>query len=333
MARGKVDDHIEELPAQDSFLDLVANIVGIMILLVVIVGIQAANSVPELISTTSSEPPQISELEVEQAERELHQIQTEHFQLISRADRLERQAEQLDRERVSLLGYVDEVERELKRHRDQLDSQQQEEFDVRLAIAEAEQEYDDLARQLLALDSGIEQTATLKNVATPIARAVTHDEITVWVHQGRVAIVPRDELLDLAQRDVSRRSHIPNGISTVGPVNGFLLQYALVSRSLPTRSGATARMTGVVGEIRPTAQHQGWAIDSACEQDSLFREHLAKFKPSTTAVTFWTPGTGFEDVGRLRELAANLGFSTAIRPLPEGRYIQFSPWGRKTQAQ
>ncbi len=333
MARTREIDQIEELPAQDSFLDLIANIVGIMILLVVIVGIRAGSSVPAEVAIVTPNPAAVSQTQVEESLKFLRVAASEHRQLHDKAQRLEHQANQLDRDRVALMGYVDEVERELLRQRDQLGATEKEEFDIRVAIAHAEKEHDELARQLLAFDSGVEHTTTLRNVATPIARTVTQDEVTLWVHQGRVSIVPKDELLDLAERDISRRNHVPSGISTVGPVNGFLLQYALVSKSIPTSSGGAARMRGVVGEIRPTDHHKGWPIDQACQPNSAFHETLARHRPATTAVTFWTPGTGFEDVGRLRELAANLGFSTAIRPLPEGRYIQFSPWGRKTRAQ
>jgi hypothetical protein len=333
MARARDKDQQEELPAQDSFLDLIANIVGIMILLVVIVGIRAGTSVPGEIIVVAPNPEIVSPAQVEEAIATLRVAASEHRQLVDKAQRLDHQADQLDGERVALMGYVDEVERELNRQRDQLDAKEKEEFDVRVAIAHAEDEHDELARQLLALDSGVEHTTTLRNVATPIARTVTQDEVTLWVHQGRVSVVPKDELLSLAERDISRRSHVPSGISTVGPLNGFLLQYALVSRSTTTPSGGVARMTGVVGEIKPADRHNGWPIDEACAPNSALRESLARYRSSTTAVTFWTPGAGFKDVGRLRELAANLGFSTAIRPLPEGRYIQFSPWGRKTRAQ
>lgn len=333
MARNRHQDGVvDELPAQDSFLDLVANIVGIMILLVVIVGIRAASAV---IGDAGVAQPNASDLrsaDVDKAMTEFTRIASEATQLDRKTMRIALRAEELDEHRISLIGYADEVERELARQRETLSESDKAEFDIRVAIAQAESEFDNLTRERLALESGLENTKTLKNVPTPIARPITHDEIRLWVFDGRVAIMPVDELESLAIADIERR-RLPNGISSVGPRGGFVLLFAPVSCTVTTPTGAIGRSTRVIGEFRPVVKNLGEPVSEALEKESNLREELAKFKPNTTAVTFWAPESGFEDVGKLREMVARLGYSTAIRPLHEGFYMQIAPSGSKSRVQ
>lgn len=330
--RGR-DDHSEETAGQDSFLDLVANIVGILILLVVIVGVRAATSGIEEGPTADGAPQQsITDDMMEGLARDLHKTRAETLELAHKTALAEREAEELDAQRIGLVEYVTNTENQLKKLRDELSDQQREEFDVNLAIAQAEQRLDELVRAHVSLVGSRVPTKTLRNVPTPIVQKSTHKEITVWVNGGLVSIVPSDELDQLVISDIQRRRHLSTDISRVGPLNGFQLHYAIVSKriSIP---GGVVESRGVAGEYRPVDGQRGEPISIAHTPDSNFAAHLARFDPKGTVVTFWTSVNSFGEIGQLREFAAKQGFSTAVRPLPEGRYIGFAPGGTETRAQ
>jgi hypothetical protein len=337
MARNRGDsDKVEELPAQDSFLDLVANIVGIMILLVVIVGIRAATSLTE-----EGQPVAGPSVEVLTAEKvrdsinQLHAVATEVGELELKAARLDQRADELDQHRIALIGYVDEVEQELARRREKLNEPEREEFDLRVAISQAEAELDEKMRERISLESGLTNTKTLRNVPTPIVRKAADNEVTLWVDEGRVAIVPFEELWSLVKADLERRlavRHLPKGISEMA-LNGFVIRYAVAFRNLTLPTGAVVQQAGPVAQIRPEKGNPGEVVSEACEEGSRLMDHLKNLDPKTTTVTIWVRTSSFADAHPVREMVAKRGFSTAVWPRPEGSYIEISPWGSESQAQ
>ena len=116
----------DDMPGQDSFLDVVANIVGILIILVMVVGVRAAN-------TPSEVPP--SDMTARAAENSRLHAKS----LITDLDALEEQAfllqgdvaaRRLEREQLDMLAVA--AEKELENRRERLDADAQRDFDALL---------------------------------------------------------------------------------------------------------------------------------------------------------------------------------------------------------
>ena len=68
----------------------------------------------------------------------------------------------------------------------------------------------------------------------------------------------------------------------------------------------------------------------AMEVGSDFRQQLATIDPSRTTLTVWTYPGNYDRLRELRKVVRDLGYQTAIRPLPKGCPIGFSPTGSRS---
>ncbi len=338
MARRHRNDGKDDLPGQDSFVDIIANMVGILILLVVIVGIgAAATTVVETSPAEGVASPLVTSSEVKAARLEAIAAARDTIELNRKAVRLAANAEELDFEREKLATYVTAAKEELDRRRDALAQDDQQQYDLRVALISAEETLDDLTRKQMALVSAPLESEQLKNVPTPLARQVEGDEVALRVESGRVAIVPVDafvsQLESRGANEIRRLESRRDPLGRIGPMGGFQMLYTLVSRQAARPNGVVGTMHYLVAEIRPTRTQRGEPVDEAVGPDSLLMEELDRRDPRRTSVTLWTYPDSFEEVTQLRQALYARGFATAIRPLAKGTHIGLSPFGSKSRAQ
>lgn len=337
MAARRHVEGLDELSGQDSFLDIVANIVGILILLVVIIGIRAATLEPLQSTLPTTDQADDTADQLARVVKQLEQSSRDVVHFNRKAMLLAAEANDLDREREKLATYVAAVEQELASRREALESDRREQFDLRIAITSAEEELDALGQQQLALVSEPLDSERLMNVPTPISRRFDGEEVALRLEGGRVTVVPVKRLvaeLESRGRDEFRRlrSH-PDAMGRVGPIDGYQMLYTVVARQSVAPGGLAVTMHFLVAEIRPLESLQGELVDDAIRTDSRLSAELATLDPRTTAVTIWTYPDSFEDVQRLRLALYERGFPTALRPLPAGTHIGLSPFGSKSRVQ
>ncbi len=339
MARRANHHRPNEDGVQDSFLDIVANIVGILILLVIVVGIRAAMQPTRVDSAiTRSSQLVITEARLEKKRDAIERLKHEIVEVRESVESLASRAEQLDLARIDVATYVAAVEQQLERERQKLSDAEAERLEIRSALAETDQQWQKLMLQKVAIASDAGRPQTIVHTPTPVVR--THNEQTIHLRleSGKVAIVPFERLTDLLhgrtfdahRRDLQRQG----GIGRLGPIGDFELHYALISRaSRPGLGGVRQMLTFVAGEIRPTISQPGEAVEVALESGSALDEKLQSYNQRTTVVMIWVYPDSTTDFRPLQQAIRKRGFAVDLRLLDEGAHISFSPDGRKTSAQ
>ena len=318
---------------QDSFLDVVTNIVGILIILVMVVGGRVQQiiltAVPEESSRAESLEREIGELhlQVTAAESEIGEL--------DRQSRIVATAASLaDGSRVQLATAVAAAKVDLERQKQATDA-------ARVAAAESAARHKELEaaieRCALEADGLAHLPATTKEVLaypTPISRTVTGEELHFRIESGRVAYIPLTELFELAKTQTQRHSgsimQMSNRIETVGPTQDFSLDYVIEAKVDQARGQVLIRSREWV--VRPVREGVGETVADALAAQSGFRRVLAGLTPETT-VTLWCYPDSFEQYRQVREERHRLGVPTACRPLPEGAPIGGSTEGSKSVVQ
>nr|MCS5572604.1 hypothetical protein [Pseudomonadales bacterium] len=131
-----------EEPGQDSFLDIVANLVGILIILVMVVAVRAREAI--VVSRTGGDQQQVEKIDVVAPRVAVEAVTTD----IHRIDRLvKRQDFEIAfrrKERDKVLALLTAVENDVESQRQQLSQQQQHEFDLRDQVSRALSELADI---------------------------------------------------------------------------------------------------------------------------------------------------------------------------------------------
>lgn len=326
----------DDMPGQDSFLDVVANIVGILIILVMVVGVRAAN-------TPSEAPP--SDVTARAAENSRLHAQA----LITDLDALEEQAyllqgdvaaRRLEREQLDMLAVA--AEKELERRRERLDADVQRDFDLRRSLADAQADLARLTSERIAVAASAPKTVTIESLPTPLSSTVKGREVHFQLLGGRVVLIPLERLLDslkLAMRqNMWKLENNSQLTDVVGPIGGFRMRYALQRFQVPMQTQLeTGRGGSIVQLVRwellPVSAMLGEPVDIALSPGSAYQRALASVDPRETTVTIWTYPDSFQDLRRLKKELYDQGIPTAARPMPEGLQIGGSPFGSKSAAQ
>ena len=330
-------DDEEEAVGQDSFLDVVANIVGILILLVMVVGARAALA-PVSATDEPAKPAGPSAEELKAAVHQAAKSRADVEEIIHRTANMHLESVRRDSERMRLQTLVSAVSAEIERQRKELSAEQQQDFDLRRQLAEANIKLEDLTRRELGMIDVTPEVQQVKSLPTPLARTVSGDEIHLRLAHGHVAVIPLDELEDAVHSD-ARQNHWrlekqPTFTSTVGPIANFRVRYVVRERQVTVPGRGTAIIAQYVRlEIMPVTPQVGEPVDQALMPDSRLAGELARKAPTRTTITVWVYPDSFQHFRTLKEMLYARGYATAARPLADGESIVCAPNGTKSSAQ
>jgi len=347
MAPGESDD---ELPGQDSFLDIVANMVGILIILVMVVGVRASQvaALPRSEQTSAGRSASVGD--VEELKEELNEAVRSALnekqsieQSILRAVNLRQEAELADAKRLELKMLQTAIEKNISDRRGRLDLVKQEEFDVQRQIVQAQIELDQLTQEQLSLLDAPSEVEEIESVPTPLAKEVTGDEIHVRLKHGLLAIVPVKPLLAEVEHrglDYLRRGLRENDAAAdvYGPIDGFRLRLFLEvltdgpATASPLVGGAKRTMVQM-GEFLPTADELGQPVEQAMLPDSTLMRLLRARRSAQPALVVWAYPDSYSKLGTIKRTLWELGAPLAVRPLDMDQRIIFSSHGTKSSAQ
>ncbi|MFM1904626.1 MAG: hypothetical protein RLZZ440_2526 [Planctomycetota bacterium] len=319
---------------QDSFLDVVTNIVGILIILVMVIGARVRQVVlapPEPVLT-----PEVEALaaEVESLGQTLVSTEREIEALQGQVRTLEAAAAGASDARLQLATAVAAAKVAVAERKEAAD-------EAAVAAAERSARRRSLEEQIqrcsLEAKGLAHAAATTQEVLaypTPIGRTVNGEEIHFRLAGGRVAYVPLDELFDLAKAHTRRNSdsitQLASRIVSVGPEQGFALDYVIEAKVDAARGQVLVRSREWV--VRPADANVGEPVEQALGPHSRFRRVLSGVKPETT-VTLWCYPDSFDAYRQVRAELHRLGVPTAGRPLPDGAPIGGSTEGSKSVVQ
>ncbi len=311
----------DEAPSHDSFLDIVANIVGILIILVVVVGVRVKN-LPVTASIAAADTAMEKELlrdvaEVQAVRGDVLEIdrqikQTERVTLVER----------MRRDRLALAVAV--AKQELDQRRQNLDADARVDFELRQDLSHAKFQLEQAQSRLASAEAIRAEPAEIENRPTALSQTVNRHEVHFQVRGGRVVRVPFEELMQRVLTDyrlkASRVFDPAELTGTVGPEDGFRVRY-------------------IVGhnhqnfEFIPVAKDLGETADEALGDGSAFRRSLSQLSSGRTSITLWAYEDSFGSFQRLKKELYRLGFHVAARPMPNGIPISASSQGSKSSAQ
>lgn len=323
----------------DSFLDIVANLVGILIILVVVLGAQ---------SRKVAEQAAREQLE---SSREVRAYQEAtalgHAAAKAAADiRRERSKYELEiasrkRERDVLLDLLSLAKQKWEEEKDQLSEDKQVAVALTAEIDEKEQTLKSLLGEKSRLENTDPDAKIVEHLPSPMAKTVFGDEIHLRLQAGRLSVVPIESLIGEIRRAFQRAvdgTQPGTSEATVGPIRGYLAQYrvqrsrAMVNRGNAMGTGIRMELTGMV--IKPVDESIGQPLDEVLASPrSLLDVELAGRPPENTTVTVWVYPDSFAEFRRLKEHLYARGVATAARPLPTGRPISGGPDGSRSSAQ
>ncbi len=320
-------DNDDSSVGTDSFLDVITNFVGILIILVMVVGDQARNTVLPPVA-----PPDMTELKAAEAEAahiedEVHAIANQ-MQVVS----AELRARTFERDQVQTM--LAAVEHDLSTRRASLDEADRAQYDLEREVALANEELKKLKDERESVASTEEaQTITVESYPTPIGKTVNGQEAHFQLLGGRLVYVPFDALIDrlrvTAREYMTRMSASSDLVDTIGPIGGFRLRFAIDRFDSP--QGSYLQVAHV--ELLPVSKQLGETLQQSLTPGSKFLDKLSMLSPDRYTITIWTYPDSFDEFRRLKKLLYEQGYAVAGRPLPHGLPIGASPSGSKSSAQ
>jgi len=340
---------------QDSFLDIVANLVGILIILVVIVGASASNRSQQAPIQTDPELEAAYTNTVQQIENEsylTHKLRTDNQQLEQQIKEQNRLAAELATQRHFKLVQAETLRLQANEIKSKIDAKlasfdeaarknRQEQIQLTAAEEALTVELKNTEAQTTALAASFKpvKNKQLKHYPSPIAKTVFSEEIHFRLADGKLTHVPLEQLLALMKDEwrlkaEQRLTHLNHTVETVGPLDGYRLQYQLTAAENGP-AGARQGRTITFDRFRviPQANQTSETVTAALTEGSRFRSILSRHEPRRTTVSIWLYPDGFADHRTLKNWLHENGYQIASWPLEHGRHIAGGPNGFKTSAQ
>ena len=352
----------------DSFLDVLANMVGILIILIVIAGARVGRApIPLMRDILAAREQQANAkanavgsppLIVEQTMTSLLPQQSDNSPPRDIAEKLAAlEAEMaemaaLAEQQAKALELTAAQEEELKRQREteehRIARQTTLLTDVRQRAEQAKNALlvDKLRLTgLLAENEQVEATGTkvekLVHRTTPISQEVSGNELHFRLADQKVAVIPLEGLMNRLRIQMERQKQTlatsRSFQGTAGPVDGFSLQY-LMERQAASPFDEIRHGTGVfrvavsAWKLIPERDVEAETTEQAVQRGSRFITALKAAPPNAT-ITLWVYPDSFSLFRKLQAAAHAEGFTVAARPLPNGVPIAGSPNGSRSAGQ
>jgi hypothetical protein len=330
--------HQEDMAVgEDAFMDTIANLVGIMIILVVIVAARGY--------TTAKVQVQA------EADSQMRALDTPKNTAVNLDRDLESLVEDLQKynielamrsaERMTMVDRVTLVQKAIEERLQSMDSTTADDVVSNAEMSELEKQLADLLKQSGDLPPTETQPIALQHLPTPMAKTVFGKELHVMMQNNRVTVIPWDMLIETlkqqVQRSVARNTQREKIDDTLGPIDGFMMRYRLNSRSGIMSDGRTAAMGKMVEldkfELEPTADILTESVPDALRPGGRLRAELEATKSQQVTITVWVYPESFGAFRALKERLFTEGFLCAARPLPANMRIGASPRGSSSAAQ
>jgi hypothetical protein len=322
---------------EDAFLDTVANLVGILIILVVIVS-----------TGTRTAAQLITEEQFQAAEKKLDQP-------VSTASHIEndlvRQQEQLaehtlevayrSAERNAILDRLVVAKQKIDEEKSSLTVSQRADIEEQQMLSAMERQLAELLQQQGDDQSKDKPPIILQHLPTPMAKTVFGKEIHLMIRDGLITVIPWDRLVamlkDEAKNAVARSTRRDRIAEQLGPIEGFTMDYVMVSKRGLVSNGNSTAMAQMIEldkfELEPTSEIIRESLDAALGGNGRLRIEMAGYNARETTLTAWVYPNSFETFRQLKERLYREGFMSAARPMPDGMRIGASPRGSQSSAQ
>jgi hypothetical protein len=321
----------------DAFMDTIANLVGIMIILVVIVGSKGFDAARTLAREEVQD--QMEQLKTPTAKAE--NLDRDVDEQIDQLQQYEVETAYRNAERMTLVDQKTLIDQEIQKRLEQLDARAKQAFEVDAQVGALERQFEELTKQQGELPEVQKAVIALQHLPTPMAKTVFGKELHVMIRDHQLSVIPWDTLVDLlkssARSTASRNSQRDKFEDVLGPIDGFLMRYRLISKSGLMSDGRVAAMGKMVElerfELEETRDVLRESVEASLAQKGRLRAELDATRSNHTTVTVWVYPESFNEFRKLKELLYKEGCLCAARPLPRDMRIGASPQGSSSTAQ
>jgi hypothetical protein len=313
----------------DSFLDVVANVVGIILRLIIVAwaagrsyhGPPPPAPPPQ---PTFEEPvalPEPTDPLTPELEKERHELALAQARLLEET----RKWEDVRRRRAAAAGDVTAL---VSRRQGLEDAARATKADAApppaLSLAEIASRSKQLAEDIKALKNAPSPKQTLR-YRTPVSQTLQTEEVFFECKGGRVSLVDVGVMIEEVKRSMgdkgSGANRAWNFANTTSAVGAFRMHYRI------EQDPGTSRIFLSGYEIEPVVLDRGEAAEAALAPGSAFRRAVDHLDAQETAITFWVYPDSFALYRKLRDLLHDRDFVVAGRPLQGGELIGASRYG------
>ncbi|MDR1384433.1 MAG: DUF3450 domain-containing protein [Planctomycetaceae bacterium] len=326
----------------DSFLDIVSNMVGILIILVVVAGLRAKQT-PGMTQEAEKKIAEASQ-KYEQSQQSFGKIRDECEELSARFRLIQQQNQMRKTEYDRFMQYKAQLENAAHSYAKTLGDDSQKTWGLQRELSEIQAELDELNRKKEGIVNQKPEAVVLENRPTPISRNADEEkEVQFRLMNGRIVFVPFPQLIDrLKVAVMQRRNELlnkPRIEGTLGPIEGFQMEYRVVRQDLPLEMANEVGMRSMIMlegcRIIPIGDDAalGEPVANAIKPSSQFRARLAAYRQNEYTVTIWVYPDSFNEHQTIKDFLYQNGYRTAARPLEFGYPISASPMGTKSANQ
>jgi hypothetical protein len=337
----------------DSFLDVVANVVGIILRLILVAWVGGRSYHP---TVTAPSPPVVREEIADATEPPLppdpiaDDLDRHRRELVASRDSLLVQARQEDqaKERRSLseknLANAAAHLRTLQSERTAAERSASDNGKGVRTAALSLPEIESRVRLVNAQIDGIKKLPSVKRslrYQTPVSQPLQTEELFFECHDGRITLIDVGAMLEQVRRERDDKAKLlatqwqVEGMT--GPVGAFRMHYMLERERGPVDGAGPLPETQFSYSIgwmaEPINGDRGETVDAALAANSDFRKVVDGLDPKVTAVTIWVYADSFPLYRRLRDYLHERDFVVAGRPLLEGMAIGSSRHGTASRGQ
>lgn len=330
----------------DAFLDIVANLVGILIILVVVLGTQST-AVIEEINERALEQDAADQFATDEQLASLAQHSMRAAAAQADSDRFENKVKQFDREvqarqqqRAVLMDLLAEAKSAWEEQKKSLDQDTTRQAALLSELKSAESKLAQFEGERKRLENQPAPVVAVEHLPTPMAKTVFGDELHFRLKDNRLSLVPIDKLISEIRRDFARvapSSRQGQLSAAVGPVRGFVARYRMnKGREMVSQGGQLQMSTRIqlVGmTLEPLQEPHGQPLEQMLSAGGELDIELAGRNPGSTTITVWVYPGSFAAFRKLKEHLYAKGFATAARPLPYDHPISGGPSGTRSNAQ
>jgi hypothetical protein len=333
----------------DSFLDLVTNVVGIIIRLILVAWV-GARSYQALTTIAPEEPPALVEdaepplsAEMRAHRKELNDAQERLLEQMRRLKEVRDSEQQLDDAAKRLSAQFQQLEVKRDGLKQQTLVKQASRAQTILSLPELQKRSDKLLEEIKEIEKLPPLTQKLR-YGTPVSRPVHAEEVMFECLHNKVTVIDIGGLLAEAKQGLEERGRELRTRWRVddvaGPLGAFRLRYTIER----LRSTAESIAGGGPGDGAFSFAMTGWTLDpivpvrgetlrAAMAKGSEFRRTADGLQSGQAVATFWVYPDSFPIYRALRDYLHARDVEVAGRPLSFGSPIAGARNGSRSQGQ
>lgn len=341
----------------DSFLDVVANVCGIVIRLILVawVGARSYPSIQRLLASAPSPtvesatdeltpPPEIA-ADIERHRRELAIAQSELLEKLRLVDDVKGRATAAESRLVGLSGRRDEIEQCLAQTDLGAPAGDVADNPSVLSLSDLNRRRQQLLSDIRSLKQ-LEKPGKVLRYQTPVSQPVQAEQFMFECRAERVSFIDLSALVAAARRDLPDKAEALKtqwqSEATTVAFGAFRLRYSLEREpgfadsmsNTPSPAHQAGYRYGLTGwVVEPLDPNRGESLTQALATGSEFRRVTDALDPRQAVVTFWVYPDSFALFRALRDHLYARDLVVAGRPLPLETPIAGSRHGTTSRGQ